>query len=96
MWRREINIFIQSMRELLVLKTHTGNPHRPNLSKEEFNAIKHLKENNQLVIREADKGAAVVVLSAEQYRTEALRQLSNANTYRPLRYNPTETFKMSV
>ncbi|XP_075443504.1 uncharacterized protein LOC142487664 [Ascaphus truei] len=51
-----------------------------------------LKKNHDIVIRKADKGGALVVLSANQYRQEALRQLSNVAHYQLLKRDPTPGF----
>lgn len=46
-----------------------------------------------MVIRPADKGGAIVVLSKEYYNNELLGQLSDTNTYIKLRGNPTREYK---
>lgn len=57
-------------------------PVRDNLNKSERQALLRLKLCKDIVIREADKGGAVVVLISENYRVEALHQLSDTCTYR--------------
>ena len=51
--------------------------------------IKELEENKQVIIRPADKGGAIVVLSKEYYYEELEGQLEDSNTYIKLRGNPT-------
>lgn len=55
-----------------------------NLSPEERSAIRSLKNNNNILIKPADKGGAVVLLDVESYRAEGLRQLHNTDYYRPI------------
>ncbi|XP_063064237.1 uncharacterized protein LOC134456700 [Engraulis encrasicolus] len=54
----------------------------------EKRAIQWLRNNEDLVIRVADKGGATVVWGKEQYIHEALRQLSDQHYYAPLQSNP--------
>lgn len=57
---------------------------KPNLTKGEVKALRELYHNKSIVIKTADKGSAVVILSREQYTTEALRQLNNKKYYKKL------------
>ena len=43
--------------------------------------MRNLKRNTEVVIREADKGSAVVAMSRERYIAEANRQLSDTDVY---------------
>ena len=43
--------------------------------------MRNPKRNTEVVIREADKGSAVVVMSRERYIAEANRQLSDTDVY---------------
>jgi len=52
-----------------------------NLTREERKALKSLKDDTSIVIKEADKGSAVVVWDREDYLQEAQRQLGDDNTY---------------
>ena len=47
----------------------------PNLTADERQALRNHKRNTDVVIREADKGSAVVVMSRERYILEAYRLL---------------------
>ena len=53
----------------------------PNLTADERLALRSHKRNTDVVIREADKGSAVVVMSRERYIAEAIRQLSDTDVY---------------
>ena len=52
-----------------------------NLSKEEWTALINLKNQNDLVIKAADKGGATVVWRTDLYQQEAIRQLSDPTFY---------------
>lgn len=55
-----------------------------NISSEELRALQELKRNKTIVIKPADKGSAVVILSRDQYILEVERQLNNAEYYKKL------------
>lgn len=57
----------------------------PNLSVREVKALRELMGNKTIVIKPADKGSAVVILSREQYVTEVKRQLSDGIYYKKLK-----------
>lgn len=57
---------------------------RRNLTEDEIQALTELKHNKHIVIKPADKGSAVVILSRDQYIFEAMRQLQDTNYYRKL------------
>lgn len=61
---------------------------KSNLTIGEKNAIQWLQDNDDLVIRTADKGGAVIVWGKAQYITEAMKQLNNPQYYTPLATNP--------
>jgi hypothetical protein len=60
---------------------HFHEPHH-NLTNEQRNAIQTLKNNDDIIIKPADKGGLVCVLNKTSYMTEAYRQLNNAKYYR--------------
>ncbi|XP_068135476.1 uncharacterized protein [Hyperolius riggenbachi] len=60
-----------------------------NLNTQERKAILSLKSNDNIVIKPADKGGAVVILDKSSYIQEANRQLSNNTYYKRLETNPT-------
>ncbi|XP_072020239.1 uncharacterized protein [Amphiura filiformis] len=68
----------------------------PNISKEERDAINSLKHNSNLIINEADKGAAIVIMDVEDYLSECHRQLNDATYYKPLPKDPTAVFARKV
>lgn len=56
-----------------------------NLSPAEKRGLDELLQKDDIVIKKADKGASVVVLTKDEYVKEARRQLSDTSTYKPLR-----------
>lgn len=67
-----------------------------NLSKDEINALDWLSTNDNLIIKRADKGGAVVVWGRDDYIKEALRQLQNCEYYQPLKFDPAEKIKTEL
>lgn len=56
----------------------------PNLTTSEERALSSLKKNKKIVVKPADKGNAVVIMSRNDYIWEGMRQLENTEHYRPL------------
>ena len=56
-------------------------PRKKNLTKEEYKAIKSLKNNKNIIIKPADKGSAVVILDRNAYIKEGQRQLNDTKFY---------------
>ena len=67
-----------------------------NLSKNERTAIKNLSERNDITIKPADKGSAVVVMDTQQYIEEGNRQLKNTNFYKQLQSDPTDSITTEI
>lgn len=55
-----------------------------NISRDERDSLNRLRDNKDLVIKQADKGSAVVVMDLANYILEADRQLSDTNYYKVL------------
>ena len=55
----------------------------------EFQVIRTLKSNNDIIINLSDKGRAIVNMDRAQYITEGQRQLSSAPFYKPTDTNLT-------
>lgn len=69
-------------------------PHSKNLSRGEKQALGALKRNPHLMIKQADKGGATVILNTKDYVAEAERQLSNRAHYRPTDSDCTAEFSL--
>ena len=70
--------------------------HRHNLSPMERKAIDELFNNKSIIIREADKGGAVVLWDRDDYLNEGHRQLRDPKFYRPLPQDVTNTFNIEI
>ena len=57
---------------------------KPNLSKGEQKAMEELAKRKDIIITNADKGSAVVIMDVEKYINEANSQLSNKRNYKKL------------
>ena len=58
-----------------------------NITKEERQALKDLSKDTSIIIKEADKGSAVVVWDREDYLREAEEQLSDTQVYEEVESN---------
>lgn len=59
-------------------------------------SLHSFQNDSSIIIKNADKGGAVVVMDASAYREEALRQLSDKDTYCELKGDPTDAFKKEL
>ncbi|CAH2283902.1 Hypothetical predicted protein, partial [Pelobates cultripes] len=64
-----------------------------NLTKKEMGILNQLKDRDDIIIKNADKGGAIVVMSVEFYLEEAYGILGDKNTYTKLHGNPNQDFK---
>jgi len=67
-----------------------------NISRDENKAMHDIKNNRSIVIKEADKGSAVVIQDRNNYVQECMRQLDNTDHYQKLDYDPTSEFSDNV
>ena len=58
-----------------------------NLSPAEFVALKNLKKDDSIIIKEADKGSMVVILNKNFYQTQITMTLSNTEIYKKEKKN---------
>ncbi|XP_069823880.1 vomeronasal type-2 receptor 26-like [Dendropsophus ebraccatus] len=63
-----------------------------NLTKEECNALDKLRKNNDIEIKNSDKGGNIVLTNKADYLAMTLRILDDRNTYEILRRDPTVIF----
>ena len=63
-------------------------PPKSNISKLEFEALKSLNSNPNIVVLKADKGGATVILNKEDYHNKMLDHLLNSGSYKKLDKNP--------
>ena len=60
---------------------------RSNLTKEDQNALHELREDSEILIFEADKGGAVVVMDRTYYADKILEMLNDSQTYEEITAN---------
>ena len=56
---------------------------KQNLTKEEYKAIRSLKQNNEIIIKPADKASAIVILDKAAYINGGQKQPNNTQFYEP-------------
>ena len=66
-------------------------PNRSNLSEKEQKPLEDINVTDDIVITNADKGGAVVIMDEKNYLEECERQLNNIKNYNCLQKGPTET-----
>lgn len=67
-----------------------------NMTKKELDALRSLESRQDIVIRPADKGGAVVVMSFDNYNCGILKLLHDVQCYKPLISNPTSDIKSMI
>ena len=72
------------------------NRHTSNLTTQEREALKNLMKNEDLVIKEADKGGRIVVMNKKDYVEECKKQLSNDSFYQKLDSDPNKDYTTEV
>jgi hypothetical protein len=73
-----------------------NNSFRENLSPSERAALAALVNNDDIIIKPADKGSAVVIMDRIDYLKEGYKQLGNDRFYKKLDHNPTEKHRVEV
>ena len=64
-----------------------GKPQSYNLTKEEWQALKNLKDERSIIIKPADKGSCVVVWDSEDYLAEGYKQLNVESIYVDIKHS---------
>ena len=57
-----------------------------NLTKEEWEAVRSLADDRNIVIKKADKGSSIVIWDRADYLAEANKQLSDNNIYKEVKF----------
>ena len=91
--RNATSVTIARSKVAEILKTASP-PLNRNVTREEEEALKELKNNEKIVILKADKGNATVVMNTEDYEEKVNSLLSDECTYEklPTRPNPVIVF----
>ena len=84
-----IEVFLSRL-EGEIIKISANSCNFSNLGTDERAALRNLKADRSIVIKEADKGSGVVVWDREDYILEAINQLGDSNVYIKLDSNPSE------
>ena len=88
--------YIKTVRRC-ILNGNTSIPKaRDNPTPEERKALKDLQKRDDIIIKEADKGSAVVVMNKKDYLAEAGRQLGDTSFYQKLEKDLTPPFSKEV
>ena len=70
------------------LTLRRAKPPKPNITNEEYRALKELRKNDQIVILKEDKGGATVILNKEDYVAKMKTHLYLNGCYKKLNKNP--------
>ena len=73
-----------------ILKKKPNN--KPNISKDEYRALKEIRNDNTRIVLTADKGVSMVVMDKEDY-IHKLEELLQSSTYKILTTDPTTKHK---
>ncbi|XP_043942771.1 leucine-rich repeat and IQ domain-containing protein 3 [Protopterus annectens] len=91
-----VNLFLRSVLSELHFKHNYERPMPNNITDGEKSCLEELANNKDLVIINADKGGAVVVLDWCAYDIEAHRQLNDVKYYTKMPLDPTLVFKKDI
>ena len=69
---------------------------KSNITQQEREAIKSLKDNKDIMVIPADKGRAVVVMNSRDYKAKSEELLEDNKTYKKLKSNPTSRYKTKL
>ena len=85
-----VELFLSKMEQEL-FSFLLGKPQSYNLTKEERQALKNLKEERSIITKPADKGSFVVVSDSEDYFAEGYKQFNNESTYVEVKHSNDKT-----
>ena len=76
-----IEVYLSCLEDKIMNISDSYKPSYNNLTRDERSAMHSLRNDTSIVIKEADKGSAVVVWDREDYVKEAMSQLNNTEVY---------------
>ena len=88
--------FIDSVKSDVLRLSKIYHPSSNNLPAEERQSLQDLEKREDIIIKPADKGSAVVVMDKIDYINEAERQLSDSRFYKKLKSDPTNKFVKEI
>jgi hypothetical protein len=83
-----IRIFAEDIRDTLRKISKPSSSYKNNLNKRQNIALRKLQANKNIIIRQADKGSGVVVMTKDQYKNEILQICQNQHTKIQLETEP--------
>ena len=69
---------------------------KSNITQQERETIKSLKDNKDIMVIPADKGRAVVVMNTRKYKSKSEELLEDNKTYKKRKSNPTSRYKTKL
>ena len=91
----QLEMYLSEIEERLLSLNKIGKSY-PNLKKNERDALNSLMSDDELVIKTAGKGSAVVVWSKSDYLLEAKSQLNNTKVYEKWNSNPLQKVNTEI
>ncbi|CAF1016968.1 unnamed protein product [Didymodactylos carnosus] len=67
---------------------YNSDPFSPNMHKSQYESSNNLKRRNDIVVKQADKGQDIVVMSREVYEVKTYALLEDKESYEELSENP--------
>jgi len=94
--RQHLLLKVPTVRRAVNSILQQAKPPEPNITKEMWDALKHLKEDDSIIFLPADKGRASVVMDVNNYRAK-MSSLIQIGLYQLLNKDPTNrlTCKLS-
>ena len=87
-----ISTYVEAVKKYIEqIKTVTPRKIRPNLSKDEKLALKYLSRRDDIIVANADKGDAVVIMEVNDCVREAKSQQNDSKNYKVLVKDPATT-----
>ena len=90
-----VKIFAEDIRNKL-RKATTNTNFPKNITKHQEIALRKLMRRKDIIIRQADKGSGVVIISHEQYKKEVERQVNNKKHYAKLDTDTTQLIRDNI
>ncbi|CAC5423355.1 unnamed protein product [Mytilus coruscus] len=66
---------------------------KQNLTRNEQDALKSLKDDDYIIIKEGDKGGAIIIMDTDFYKEKVLEQLNDEEYYKKVTNNPENATK---
>ncbi|XP_069465141.1 vomeronasal type-2 receptor 1-like [Ambystoma mexicanum] len=94
--REHLLVFEKKVLKEIECLEQKGIPRNSNLSQKEILLLRNLGNNNGIVIRQANKGGAIVILDKQDYMAECERVLSDNISYRKVDRDPNPTLHKMI